>query len=266
MLVKTLLNRMEKFKSFVFGKAWIDDSKGKETLVVEIQPRKNSRPECPVCGQRRAGYDTREIREYEYVPFWIYRVVFRYAPRRVNCPWDGVQTEWTPWAQGKERMTTRYKVFLARWARRLSWKETAQLFETSWGCVFRAVQFVVNYGLAHRSLEGVAQIGVDEIAVFKGHKYLTMVYQLDAGCRRLLWCTSERKVDTLLQFFQMFGKERASRLRFVCSDMWRPYLDVIRQQALQALNILDRFHIMKKFGEAIDQVRRQEIAAFKKDG
>ena len=124
----------------------------------------------------------------------------------------------------------------------------------------------MNYGLAHRSLEGVTQIGVDEIAVFKGHQYLTMVYQLDAGCRRLLWCASERKVDTLLQFFQMFGKELASKLRFVCSDMWRPYLDVIRQQAPQALNILDRFHIMKKFGEAIDQVRRQEIAAFKKDG
>ena len=105
----------------------------------------------------------------------------------------------------------------------------------------------MNYGLAHRSLEGVTQIGVDEIAVFKGHKYLTMVYQLDVGCRRLLWCASERKVDTLLQFFQMFGKERASRLRFVCSDMWQPYLDVIRQQAPQALNILDRFHIITQF-------------------
>ena len=80
---------------------------------------------------------------------------FRYAPRRVNCPWDGVQTEWIPWDNGKERMTTRYKVFLARWAQRLSWKETAQLFETSWSCILRAVQFVVNYGLAHRSLEGV---------------------------------------------------------------------------------------------------------------
>ncbi len=48
---------MKKFKLFVFGKACIDDSKGKETLVVEIQPRKNSRPECPVCGRRRAVYD-----------------------------------------------------------------------------------------------------------------------------------------------------------------------------------------------------------------
>ena len=77
---------MEKFKSFVFCKAWSEEFQGKETLVVDIQPRKNSLPEYPVCGRRRAVYDSREIREYEYLPLWVYRVVFRYAPRRMNCP------------------------------------------------------------------------------------------------------------------------------------------------------------------------------------
>lgn len=71
MLIKTILNCIEKFKSFVFSQSWIEESQGKETLVVEIQPRKNSRPECPVCGRRRAVYDTREVREYEYLPLWI---------------------------------------------------------------------------------------------------------------------------------------------------------------------------------------------------
>lgn len=112
----------------------------------------------------------------------------------------------------------------------------------------------------------MTQIGVDEIAVFKGHKYLTMVYQLDTGFRRLLWCGPERRVKTLLRFFRMFGKERSAKLRFICSDMWAPYLKVIAKKAPQALNVLDRFHIMKKFGEAIDQVRRAEIARFKEAG
>lgn len=200
------------------------------------------------------------------MPLWIYRVIFRCAPRRVDCPWEGIRTEWIPWSNGKERMTTRYKIFLARWARRLSWKETSQVFETSRGCVFRAVEFVVNYGLAHRSLEGMTQIGVDEIAVFKGHQYLMIVCQLDAGSGRLLWFGPERKVKTLLRFFRMLGKERSEKLRFVCSDMWKPYLKVIAKKAPQALNILDRFHIMKKSGEAIDQVRHQEVAAFTAKG
>ena len=268
MHIKTVLNQLENFKGFVFGKVrlrkrWLE----KPTLVVDILPRKGSRPECPVCGRKRPVYDTsRSAREVDYLPLWSYRVVFHFFPRRVSCPWDGIQGEWVPWVDGKEQMTHSYKIFLARWARRLSWNEVATVFETSWGCVFRAVKMVVDYGLAHRSLEGVTQIGIDEIAVFKGHKYLTMVYQLDAGFRRLLWCGPERKIKTLLRFFRMFGKERSAKLRFVCSDMWHPYLKVIAKKAPQALNILDRFHIMKKFGDAIDQVRRLEIAKFKATG
>jgi len=99
--------------------------------------------------------------------------------------------------------------------------------------------------------------------VFKGHKYLTMVYQLNAGTRRLLWCGMERRTKTLLRFFYKFGKERSQKLKYVCSDMWVPCLKVIRKKAPNALNILDRFHIMKKFNEAIDQIRRGEVKLFK---
>ncbi|EQD46184.1 transposase IS204/IS1001/IS1096/IS1165 family protein [mine drainage metagenome] len=163
-------------------------------------------------------------------------------------------------------MTNDYKLFLGRWARRLSWSETAQVFRTSWDTVYRAVSYMVEYGLKHRSLEGITQLGIDEIAVFKGHKYLTMVYQLNAGVRRLLWCGSDRKTDTLLTFFKEFGQERCDRIEYLCTDMWAPFLDAIRQCAPKALNILDRFHIMKKFGEAIDQIRREEHKAFKAEG
>jgi len=144
MLVKTLLNRMERFKSFVFGKTWVTGNRESPVLNVEIRPRKNSRPECPVCGRKRPVYDTQAVREFEHLPIWFYRVMFRYAPRRVDCPYDGVWVEWMPWADGKEQMTSRYKLYLARWARRLSWSETARVFETSWGCVFRAVQSAVE--------------------------------------------------------------------------------------------------------------------------
>jgi transposase len=263
MLIKTLLNKVERFKSFVYGAAQVMLVDGVEALVIDIQPRRNSQPVCPECGKRRGGYDQQPARLFEYVPIWAFKVYFRYAPRRVACPLHGVKVEALPWGYGKERMTFSYQVYLARWAKRLSWQETAAIFETSWDTVFRAVQFVVDYGLAHRSLDGVTEIGVDEIKVFKGHKYLTMVYQLNAGMRRLLWCGPERRVKTLLRFFCEFGKERSAQLKFVCSDMWAPYLKVIARKAPQALNILDRFHIMRAFNEAIDQIRRDEVKLFK---
>jgi hypothetical protein len=78
-------------------------------------------------------------------------------------------------------------LFLARWARRLSWKETAEAFRTSWDKVFDAVEHVVTWGLEHRVLGQIDAIGVDEIQYSKGHRYLTLVYQIDLGITRLLW-------------------------------------------------------------------------------
>jgi len=73
---------------------------------------------------------------------------------------------------------------------------------------------------------------------------LTLVYQIDGHCKRLLWVGDKRTIKTLLRFFRWFGKERSQALKFVCSDMWKPYLKVIAKKAGKAINILDRFHIM----------------------
>jgi transposase len=263
MLIKTILNTIEKFKSFVYKHACWEIIATEKVLIITLAARKNSQGKCCVCGKRCSTYDRQPVRDYEYVPLWGIRVYFRYAPRRIHCKKDGVHVEHVPWSEGKERMTKSYRSFLASWAKRLSWKETATVFKTSWESVYRAITWVVEYGLAHREWDNVEQIGVDEIAVFKGHNYLTCVYQLDAGYRRLLWCEKERTIKTILRFFREFKKERCARLRFVCSDMWYPYLKVIKKKAINALNILDRFHIMKKFNLAIDEVRRQEVNQLK---
>ncbi len=266
MLVKTILNKIEQYKSFIFDKTQWETVKGTKSIVITIRARANSTPCCSQCGRRGTVYDTQPARLYEYVPLWGFPVFFRYVPRRVSCPKDGVRVERVPWAAGKERMTTTYKIFLARWARRLSWKETAEVFRSSWDSVFRAVKYVVSYGLAHRDLQGVESIGVDEIQVFHGHDYLTLVYQLDEQSKRLLWSAPERKAKTLHGFFRQWGKKRSRFLKYVCSDLWAPYLKVIKKKAPQAVHILDRFHIMKKFNEAIDTIRREEVNAFKKKG
>ena len=113
--------------------------------------------------------------------------------RRVDCPrCRVVVVEQVPWGDGKRTLTKAYMLFLARWARRLSWKETAEAFRTSWEKVFDAVEYVVTFGLEHRVLGRIDAIGVDEIQYAKGHKYLTLVYQIDLGVTRLLWIGKER--------------------------------------------------------------------------
>jgi transposase len=151
-----------------------------------------------------------------------------------------------------------FKLFLSYWAKHLSWSTVAELFKVQWYHVFEAVEWVVEYGLKHRCLENIKAIGIDEIQYRTGHVYLTLVYQIDFLCRRLLYVGKDRTAKSLLRFFHLFGQVRTSSLEVVCSDMWKPYLKVIAKKVPQAINILDRFHIMKKFNEAIDNTRRKE--------
>jgi transposase len=132
MLVKTVLNRVEHFKSFVFFAVSFQLVNGSKALVVEIKVRTNSLPECPECGRRGRKYDMMQARLFEYVPIWAFQVFFRYAPRRVASPNHGAKVGAIPLAYGKERMAISYQVYLARWAMRLSWKEAAEVFKTSW--------------------------------------------------------------------------------------------------------------------------------------
>lgn len=267
MQVKTILNRVQKFKSFVYaGVRWVSGPDGEPAIEAELQPRRNGRPRCSVCGDEAPGYDTLPERRFEFVPLWGIRVYFRYPPRRVSCPNCGVKVEQMPWASGKRTLTETYAWFLAGWARRLSWKEVAGVFHTSWEQVFRAVERAVEWGRAHQELAGVKAIGVDEIAPGKGHHYLTLVYQIDPHCKRLLWIGEKRTVKTLLRFFHWFGRERSEALDFICSDMWKPYLKVIAKKAGKAVHVLDRFHIMAHLSKAIDEVRAQEVKTLKAKG
>ena len=266
MQLKTILNQVEHFKSFVYGKArWVNDA-SRATIEVEIHPRKNGRPICSGCDQVRPGYDRLPARRFEFVPLWGIAVCFVYAMRRVECAQCGVKVEKVPWCDGKNQLTTSYRWFLAKWAKRLSWQEVACAFRTPWENVFRSVKHAVSWGLVHRQLDGIRAIGVDEIQWQRGHRYLTLVYQIEDGLKRLLWVGQERTEDSLRGFFVMLSDEARAGIRFVCSDMWTPYLNVISEQIEQAVHVLDRFHIMKNMGDAIDKVRRGESKRLEQDG
>jgi transposase len=266
MQLKTILNRVEPFKSFVYGKAkWVEGT-GRPTLEVALDARKNGRAICSGCGRPGPGYDRLPERRFEFVPLWGIAVCFVYALRRVDCPRCGVTAERVPWARGKCHLTIRYRWFLARWAKRLSWDEVACIFHTTWRSVFEAVKHAVWWGILHRDLDRIEAIGVDEIQWQRGHHYLTLVYQIEEGMKRLLWVAQDRTEQSLRGFFQFLSAEARQSIRFVCSDMWRPYLNVIAEQLKHAVHVLDRFHIMKKMNEAIDEVRRAEAARLERDG
>ena len=113
----------------------------------------------------------------------------------------------------------------------------------------------MQWGLEHRELGTLRAIGVDEIHIGQCHKFLTLVYQIEADCVRLLWVGKDRTMHSFEKFFILIGQDLAGKVEFVCSDMWRPYLEIIARHCPQALNILDRFHMVAKLNKALDEVR-----------
>lgn len=264
MQLKTLLNHVEKRKGFVYDRVELVDGPSPR-LVCHIRPRARCKPRCSRCGQPGPQYDTLPVRLFQFVPLWGIPFLFAYAMRRVSCSSCGVKVERVPWATGKSSVTTSFAWFLAHWAKKMSWTDVARSFCTSWDAVCSAVSFAVAWGLQHRDLKGIRAIGVDEVLWHRGHKYLTVVYQIDDHCRRLLWVGRDRTTETLDAFFNDFGL-RARWLQWVCSDMWRPYLDVLARRASRAVHVLDRFHIVAKMNKAIDEVRAGEARQMKRDG
>ena len=105
MQLKTILNRVEHFKSFVYGKAkWIDDA-NRPTIEVRIEARKNGRPICSGRGRPATGYDRLPERRFEYVPLWGIAVFFVYAMRRVNCPKCGSVKHAVSWGLAHRDLT-----------------------------------------------------------------------------------------------------------------------------------------------------------------
>ena len=267
MQLKTLFNFAERHKGFVYDRFELDRDAPRPRLFAHISHAKRSQGLCSRCDKPGPTYDTLPVRTWETVPLWGIAVFFLYAMRRIRCAHcEAVVVEKVPWATGKRRITDSFAWFLAEWAKRMSWREVARSFHVGWKTVYNAVRMAVDYGLEHRTLDDVETIGVDEVMWKRAKRgFLTVVYALDEGRRRLLWCAPGRSQETLDGFFDWFG-DHVCQLKAVASDMWRAYLNVIRRRAPDALNVLDRFHIVKNVQKAVDEVRRAEVNALEGDG
>lgn len=264
---KTILRHVQDLAGFAV-KSVTHNLKGDAARIdAHLAPDPRHRRRCSCCGLPGRVHDTLPQREWQFVPLWNIPVFLHYAPRRVVCPRYARPTvEAMPWNRGKSPYAEAYMIFLARWAKRLSWKDAAGIFNASWDAVRRSVEWVVGWGLEHRDLSGVTAVGVDELHHGKGKtslNFLTLVYQIDRGSRRLLWIGRARTEATLREGFgrlEQLHPGFLAGLKVVCSDMWKPFLKVVRECCGQALNVLDPFHVARHLGDALDKVRRGEQA------
>lgn len=164
LLLKTLLNHVERLEGFVYESSRLILLGGKrrggavdpvQRIEIHLRERHSARGKCSRCQRPAAGYDRLAERRFQFVPLWGVATYFVYCPRRVECGRCGICVEHMPWALGKRPLTQSFAWFLASWAKLLSGQEVSRTFKTSWESVFRSVEMAVDWGRAHMDLSGI---------------------------------------------------------------------------------------------------------------
>ena len=138
--VKTALLYAQPIPGFVYEQIDFSEEGGEARIDVVLRAHQQIHAKCSVCLGPCPGYDRCQARSWRQVSLWNIGCHYHYGPRRVECPKHGVVVEHMPWSQGKRPLTVGMMAFLAMWARRMSWSETARAFKVSWEAVFRSVE------------------------------------------------------------------------------------------------------------------------------
>jgi transposase len=213
---------------------------------------------CPRCDFETSGrYDTRGVEPtWRHLDLGIWRLELRASLRRLSCPTHGVVTEAVPFARARSRFTRDLEDLVGFLATQMDKTAICRLVRVDWDSVGRIITCVMETGLGPSRLEGLFEIGVDEVSWRKHARFLTLVS--DHRRRNIVWGEEGRDAKTLDQFFTELAKERAGKLAAVSMDMSASYAKSVREEdhAPKAVICYDPFHVVQLATKALDAVRR----------
>lgn len=232
-----------------------------EGVICDVRPTTRV-PRCSGCGCKvRSLYDQREKRLWRHLDLAGMRWHLRYAPRRVNCRRCGVMTELVPWAAAGSWFTFAFEQTVAFLAQAAAKTVVSTMMRVAWATVGSIIQRVVDRMLPGDPLDGLVEIGVDELSYRKHHEYVTIV--TDHATGRVVWAHPGKNADTLRRFFEELGKERCAKIRTVTIDMSQAYIAAVKEAVPNATLVFDRFHVQRLAHDALDELRREEVRSVK---
>jgi transposase len=229
-----------------------------EGLVFDVKPTWRI-PRCSGCERKaRSGYD-RRVRRWRHLDLGGMRAHLRFEMRRVRCEHCGVRVEKVPWAAPSSWFTYDFEHRVAYLTQRADKTTVTELMGIAWATVGDIAQRVIARYSPEDRLEGLEEIGIDELSVRRHHEYITCV--VDHGRRRIVWAGEGKNAEALQAFFEELGPERCAKLRVVTLDMSKAYRKAVTEACPQATQALDRFHVQRLAHDALDDVRRTEVNA-----
>jgi transposase len=235
-------------------------------IDVGLAHRRNASFRCPECGSRSPLYDHVPIRSWRHLDHGGFRTWLQTQLPRVTCPWHGIRRVGVPWALPGSRFTIAFERHAIDVLLETDVLGGTRLLGISWDEAWNIMERAVARGLRAKKRRVMARLGVDEKAVAKGHRYVTLVCDLDRAT--VEYIANDRKQVSLDAYYRSLSKRQLAGIEAVAMDMWEPFVasTVAHVPDGESKIVFDRFHIMKHMTEAVDQVRKSEYRRLHAEG
>ena len=218
---------------------------------------------CVRCGQiHLVAHDEHEVTVQD-LPMTGRPVYLHLTKTRIRCCGRQPELEHLPWVEKSSQQTVRLKWSIYEECKDSPVKAVAKRHHLSWDTVKSIDKELIEQRLAKRNLKGIKQLGIDEVAMAKRHRYLTVVTDLQA--RKVVWVGEGRKSQNLARFFKALPETTRRRIEVVAIDMWKAYRKSVEEWLPNAEIVFDKFHVVAHLGKALDEVRKSEARRLDKD-
>ena len=234
----------------------VEDTGGAQAVIrFEVAPEAIGR--CSGCSNHVSSVHRSRWRRVRDLSLGHAAVNLLIPHRMLRCPSCGIRAEDLEFLSPFRRATKRFERAVADLCRVLPVKHVAEHFGLSWHAVKEIDKRRLQKEVGTPSYDGLRLLAVDEIAVHKGHRYMTSVLNVESGA--IVWMGQGREKATLLRFFAELTAEQRAGIEAIATDMAGAYREAIREAVPHVSLVYDLFHIVAKYGrEVIDRVRVDE--------
>ena len=228
-----------------------------DSAIITIKPDLRFTPHCSRCGSETPFTHThtrRNIRDLNLTDKTVWLKVFY---RKVYCPvCERVRVEQQEFVEPYARVTKRLACYIHSLCKMATIKEVAEHMGLDWKTVKNIDKAFLEEEFGDTDYTGLRILAVDEMAIHKGHRYVTVVLDYETG--RIVWIGKGRREDTLDSFFKKMPEEVRRGIRAIATDMWKPYLKAFRKWCPEAQIVYDFFHLVRDYSKIIDKIRNKE--------
>ncbi len=229
-----------------------------DSAMIQMAPDLRYRPLCHHCqlpaGTVHSNGHSRFIRDLNMAKAQVWLQVEYRKVWCDNC--NGVRVEHLSFADASKRVTDRLAQYIYDLCKMLTVHDVAEHLDLNPKTIKAIDKSFLEKGFGWTDCHDLRVLAIDEIALRKGHNYMTVVMDYFSG--RVVWMSEGRSKETLDRFFAEMTDRQKEAIEAVAMDMWEPYINRVKHHCPNANIVFDFFHVVQAFGRVIDKVRREE--------